>query len=139
MNQSQSYQRYFATRLAKIPAKIKQKLLMLLLHEKYESIRFLSFFSITSETHAWSEPENNVSVNALIQNIIQIQANEWENGIQNTVIHDKINHKITLIFFQYKSAIVHVGISETRDTILLKLLIKAICQRVSQISKKYIT
>ena len=118
---------------------MNQKLRILLFQEKYESISFLSFFSITSDTQAWSEPENNVSVNALIQNIIQIPTNEWKNGIQNTVIHDKINHKITLIFFQYKSAIVHVGISETRDTILLKLLIKAICQRVSQISKKYIT
>ena len=118
---------------------MNQKLRILLFQEKYESISFLSFFSITSDTQAWSDHENNVSVNALIQNIIQIQTNEWKNGIQNTVIHDKINHKITLSFFQYKSAIVHVGISDTKDTTLLKLLINAICQRLSQISKKYIT
>ena len=102
-------------------------------------INLLSFFSITSDTQAWSEPENKVSVSALIQRMIQIHINEWKNGIRKTVNHDKINHRITLIFFQYKSAIVPVGISEIKDTILLKLPINAICHKFNPISKKYIT
>ena len=68
--------------------------------------------------------------------IIQIHINEWKNGTSNTVNHDNITHNITLSFFQYRSAIVHVGISEISDTILLKLQINAICQRLSHMLKK---
>lgn len=53
-----------------------------------------------SDTRADSAHEKRVSAKALIQKIITIQTNQSKNGINRTDIHERIYHKITLIFFQ---------------------------------------
>ena len=66
---------------------------------------------MTSDTRAASAQENKVSEKALIQKIITIHINQWKKGIKKTDIHVSIYHNITLNFFQYRSAIAHVGLS----------------------------
>ncbi len=87
---------------------------------------------MVSETHAESDQEKSVSARAFTQNIKLIPRNQSKKGMRNNVSHVRIYHKITLNFFQYKSAIVHVGISKINPIMLLKLHISAICRRSNQ-------
>lgn len=134
---NQSSHRYLATTVHITHEITAHRLRILLIREKYEFIIVLSFSSITSDTRAESAPENKVSANALIQKITVIHRNQSKNGINKTDTHVSIYHNITLNFFQYKSAIVQVGISNNNQTTLLKLHIKAICRRSNHICKRY--
>jgi hypothetical protein len=131
-----SIHKYFTVIPHKSPAIIKPRFQILLFLKKNTFILDGFSFSILSDTHALSAPVKKVSKKALQQNMMANRIKLSVRGMRNNVIADKIYHNNTLNFFPYKSAIAPVGISHTNPTTLLRLEIKAICQKSNPIEKK---